>query len=147
MNLLVFIAIAWAGAEPTDITLRGLTAHPVENNGKLVRTSGRVFIEFERFELCAESNCIWLEYGSGPKTQPTTWCCGDLTPRDPLKLIQDSQFRRFDRSLRSQESLSATMTGRFDACESGPCFGHMGMSSKARLVIQSVQRFTLIHVH
>ncbi len=150
VNVLVLITMSWVAVEPPEVALRDLTAHPLDYDGKMVRTSWRVSIDFEQFELCLETcaaDSIWLEYGRGPRKQPTIWCCGDLVPRDPLKMIQDSQFKLFDRYLRSKQGLSATITGRFDTCPSGPCFGHMGLSSNSRLVIQSVQKFALIHVH
>jgi hypothetical protein len=150
VTVLILIAMSWLGAEPPEVALRDLTARPLDYSGKLVQTSGNVSIGFEYFILCVETcetGSTWLEYGRGPKKQPAIWCCGDLVPRDPLKLIQDSQFKLFDRYLRAKEPLTATITGRFDACPSGPCFGHLGISSHSRLVIQSVQKFTLIHVH
>jgi hypothetical protein len=118
-----------------------------------------VQIAFEDFELSAETceggkiDGIWLEYGRGPKKQPTIWCCGDLTPRDPLVLVQDNEFRRFHRLLTAKKRagrITATLAGRFDSVETEPCpgdskarccgfgnFGHFGMAC-GRLVIQRV---------
>jgi hypothetical protein len=70
---------------------------------------------------------IWLEYGKGPKTQPTTWCCGDLRPGDQLGPIQDFAFRKFDSYLRAVRkgkplyAVTATLSGRFDTVPTMTC--------------------------
>jgi hypothetical protein len=70
----------------------------------MVTIRGRVGFDFEEFEVSTQTCTgsepglgIWLEYGSGPKSQPTVWCCGDLKPVDPLRLVQDREFKRFHR--------------------------------------------------
>jgi len=115
-----------------------ILSRPQEYNGKTVTLRAVVSIGFENFRLSA-SGCkpvgmdgIWLEYGSGPKRQPTTWCCGDMTPRDPLQLVEDADFRRFHQYLTAQRrgngcyegqcylySVTATITGRLDAVQPG----------------------------
>jgi hypothetical protein len=142
---------------------------PDRFNGKIVTIRGRVKIAFEDFELSTteckgrEIDSIWLEYGKGPKKQPTIWCCGDLTPKDAqIVLIQNKEFRSFHRYLTAQRrtkgcyfgqcylySVTATLTGRLDAVPAVTCpvgtsqcpkqrgFGHFGMFT-ARLVIESV---------
>jgi len=129
-------------------------------NGRMVTVRGSVQIGFETFTLSG-SECtrgtepIWLEYGSGPKRQPTTWCCGDLPSHDPLRVKQDAEFRRFHQLLtklvkrNDRREVLVTITGRIDAVPTRPCpngesrccaqpgFGHLGFAC-ARLVIQSV---------
>jgi hypothetical protein len=93
---------------------------------------------------------IWLEYGRGPKRQPTIWCCGDLASRDPIAVVQDASFKKFDRYLtaktgrKNSYEVTATLTGRLDTAASSDTsqrcaggFGHLGMAC-SRLVIQSV---------
>lgn len=153
---------------PIRTTLCELVKAPAEFSGKIVQVRGRVLIAFESFEIsaleCADKtiDAVWLEYGRGPKRQPTIWCCGDLTPRDSLALNQNAEFRKFDRYLteraKSGGHVTATFTGRFDAVKTEPCpgnrqmhccmlvggFGHMGMAC-ARLVIQSVSDVKSVH--
>jgi hypothetical protein len=83
----------------TNVDVCEVLQHPQTFNGKMISIRTRIRIEFEDFEIdtpsCANKviDGIWLEYGKGPKKQPTIWCCGDLTPADQLGLIQDSAFR------------------------------------------------------
>lgn len=142
-------------------TLCELVGAPETFAGKIASIRGRVLIGSENFRLdsghCAgnESGDVWLEYGRGPKRQPTTWCCGDMVPRDPLPVVQDQDFKTFHERLTARSGrrylyeVTATLTGRFDAVDTAICpdgkhqcpkqngFGHLGMSS-FRLVIQSV---------
>jgi len=136
---------------------------PDQFNSIIVSIRGIVLLAFEEFRFLAEEcqghkiDDIWLEYGRGPKNQPTIWCCGDLTPRDSLQLIQDKDFRAFHRKLTAQSGrekylydVTASVTGRFEVVPAearagdnnaqhclGYGFGHFGLSC-ARLVIQSV---------
>lgn len=151
---------------PVETTVCEIAASPERFNGKLVRLRDRIAIGFEQFELLT-TGCtarridnVWLEYGRGPKRQPTIWCCGDMVPRDPLKLLQNSAFRKFHYYLTARASgsrlgedykyrVTATLLGRVDAVPTEPCpsgkgaccktggYGHFGASC-ARLVIQSV---------
>jgi hypothetical protein len=144
-------AIAPAAEEATEAAVCQIASHPLDYAGKLVRVRGRILIAFEQFELNA-SECktatpkmIWLEYGRGPKRQPTIWCCGDLASRDPIAVVQDSNFKKFDWYLtaKTKYEVTATLTGRLDtaanADRSVRCggFGHLGIAC-SRLVIQSV---------
>jgi len=154
--------------EPIKTTVCELATAPERFNGKIVAVRGPIQIAFENFTFSL-SECesrkvddVWLEYGRGPKRQPTTWCCGDMVPRDSLILVQDNEFRRFHRYLTTEKkekdcyncylfNVTATLTGRFDAIETQPCpgdakghccgfgggFGHFGVSC-ARLVIHRV---------
>jgi hypothetical protein len=146
-------------ATPPALKMCELVQRPEQFSGKLISVRGRVQIGFEDFELsvaeCGSRNIqsIWLEYGKGPKRQPTTWCCGAMVPTDSLVVIENDAFRTFDRYLIAQSrahlhSVTATLTGRFDTKPTQPCpdgksqccnggFGHMGAFC-ARLVIQSV---------
>jgi hypothetical protein len=168
--LIVLPAIAAAqvkGDEPIKTTICELVKLPDRFSGKMVSVGGRVLIGFEDFRLdtihCDGSKIhVWLEYGSGPKRQPTTWCCGDMVPRDPLRVVQNSDFTKFDRYLTAQSRTSGCdegqcylyevtviLTGRFDAVETVTCpdgtslcpkgggFGHFGLSC-SRIVIKSV---------
>lgn len=141
--------------------------HPQEFNGRIVTLRGVVSIGFENFRLSA-SGCepagmdgIWLEYGKGPKRQPTTWCCDAITRRDPLQLVENADFRRFHHYLTAQRRgngcyegqcylyrVTATITGRVDTAQPATCpsgegvcctgaFGHFGVFC-TRLVIQRV---------
>jgi hypothetical protein len=91
------------------VTLCDLVRSPTAFNGKLISVRAPVQIAFENFGLsvsnCAEAKVvfIWLEYGRGPNKQPTTWCCGDMVPRDPLTLTQGSEFHRFHRLLTAEK--------------------------------------------
>jgi hypothetical protein len=147
--------------EPIKTTVCQLVKAPEIFKGKMLSIRGRVFIAFEDFRLdarqCAGNKLgdVWLEYGRGPKRQPTTWCCGDMVPRDPLQVVQNQDFKKFHDHLTAQSGrrylyeVTATLTGRFDAVETVTCpdgkhqcpkqsgFGHFGMSS-SRLVIESV---------
>ncbi|MGO9240750.1 MAG: hypothetical protein ACLQBJ_08060 [Bryobacteraceae bacterium] len=156
------------GDEPIGTTPCEMVKTPERFNGKIISVRGRVLIAFEDFRLDT-SHCdgsrvenVWLEYGRGPKHQPTTWCCGDMVPRDPLRVVQNDDFKKFHRYLKAQSNakgchegecylyeVAATITGRLDTAPTGPCphgvhqccpkggFGHFGMSC-GRLVIQSV---------
>ncbi len=131
-------------------------------NGKILTVRSVVQFGFEDFELptagCTNAQIagIWLEYGKGPKWQPTAWCCGDTTPRDSLSLLQNADFRSFHRFLTSQSrkrgcheneclkySVTASITGRLDAVSptDGYCtnagYGHFGFFC-ARIVIARV---------
>jgi hypothetical protein len=152
---------------PSQTALCELVSHPERYDRKIVSVRAPVRIEFEDFRLAA-SECvdrkiddIWLYYGRGPKHQPTIWCCGDLTPRDSIRMVQNEDFRLFHRYLTDCRertpsgrecflyNLTATLTGRLDAqkteigrdgdshvCPAGG-WGHFGFYC-ARLVIQSV---------
>ncbi len=119
---------------PIKTTVCELAKEPSSYKGKIVTVRGRVLIDFEDFELSTDScdgrniGRLWLEYGNGPKRQPTTWCCGNMTPRDPLRLIQNSDFRKFHRLLTAERreagcyesnchlyEVTASITGRVDA--------------------------------
>ena len=160
-----------------DLSLRAAAAadacevvqNPQIYNGKMISIRARVQAELEDFEAVVPScpkkqvENIWLEYAKGPKSQPTTWCCGDLTPSDPLGLIQDAAFRMFDRSLRARRNrkpeyaVTATLSGRFQAvptttcpdgihrCPSDGGFGHFGMFA-SRMVIHSVSQVAAVRV-
>ena len=82
-------------------TVCEIVKSPASFNGKIVTLRSPIQIAFENFGL-STSECagkkldyVWLEYGRGPKRQPTTWCCGDMVPRDPLVLLQNQDFHRF----------------------------------------------------
>jgi len=168
LSLTAFMGVGFAQGKPEkpqNVGVCDVVKEPDRFNSKMITVRGRVSIAFERFELSAahcasqESDGIWLEYGKGPKTQPTTWCCGDLTPMDSLALTQNQDFRNFDRLLTAQRrvkgcyewqcyvyDVTATITGRLDAVTpkpdgngNGVCsgFGHFGLYC-ARLVIQKV---------
>jgi hypothetical protein len=154
-NAILIVALASgfasAGDEVTDATVCQIASHPLDYDGKLVRVRGRILIAFEQFELSATEcklatpEMIWLEYGRGPKRQPIIWCCGDLASHDPIAVVQDANFKTFDRYLtaKTKYEVTATLTGRLDTAAradgSGPCggYGHLGIAC-SRLVIQSV---------
>jgi hypothetical protein len=160
-----------SGVQPGQVTAMSTTVceiaqNPEQFSGTMVSLRHKIGISFEDFELSA-SDCIgrkidavWLEYGRGPHRQPTTWCCGDMVPRDPLILVENADFRRFNHYLTAQRKtrdcfegqcylydVTATLTGRFDLASPGQCkesnvccgvgFGHFGVFC-GRLVIGSV---------
>jgi hypothetical protein len=148
--------IATAADAVTDTTVCQIASHPLDYAGKMVRVRGRILIAFEQFELSAAEckpvipDMIWLEYGRGPKRQPTIWCCGDLASHDSIAVIQDGNFTKFDRYLtakasrRNRYEVTATLTGRLDTAASADSsqrcaggFGHVGIAC-SRVVIQSV---------
>jgi hypothetical protein len=154
--------------EPNKTTMCEVVKSPALFSGKIITLRAPIQIAFENFGLsvseCADKKLdyVWLEYARGPKKQPTTWCCGDMVPRDPLGLKQNSEFQRFHRYITAEKRakgcydcylyhVTATLTGRFDAVETEPCpgdvksrccgvsggFGHFGMAC-GRLVIRAV---------
>lgn len=147
----------WLAFAPLEVCAIVKDVHRFD--GQIITVRSAVKIGFEEFELpakqCGVKNLdgIWLEYGRGPKEQPTMWCCGDTSPKDRLAVVQNADFRRFHRYLTSRTkqwepkfSVTATITGRVDAvaptnegCRQG--FGHFGFFC-ARLVIQSVADVT-----
>jgi hypothetical protein len=176
VTMLILTGQAAQFDQPVQATVCEILGHPIAYNGKIVRVRATVDIEFEHSAFSAKEckraegyEWIWLEYGSGPKWQPTTWCCGDLTPRDKLNLFQDKTFRLFHRYITAQVKkkgpceygcpryeVTATLTGRLDVLEPkrfpngsmgcfGDGFGHFG-SSCARLVLQSVSDVVAIDI-
>jgi hypothetical protein len=170
-------AVAESKADTTDAsapvttTICELARSPERFDGKIVSLHAAILIGFERFEVAADEcdgrliDGVWLEYGKGPKRQPTTWCCGDPTPKGPMVLTQNEEFHKFHRDLIAQYkmagchewdcpcfSITATLTGQFNAVKTEICpdgrsrcpaggaetgFGNHGDAS-ARLVIQTV---------
>ncbi len=154
-------------SRPPDVSVCDLMTYPGRFSGRIVRVRGRILIAFEEFELdyahCGENPTteVWLEYGRGPKRQPTIWCCGNIAPRDSLRVIQNKEFLSFNHYLSDQfrtkgclgrvcspYEVTATLTGRFDTqvvgcsdgeshCPYGGGFGHFGLFC-SRLVIESV---------
>ncbi len=151
-------------ANVTEATVCQILSDPMAYNGKMVRVRGRVQLAYQDFELSAkecdpEKAGVWLEYGKGPRHQPTIWCCG-TPPRDKLAVVRDKNFNLFDRYLTAQSNkpdcyncyiyeVTATLTGRIDAVEQAVVpdgerqfelahgFGNLG-SYRVRLVIHSV---------
>src|SRR5712692_1995810 len=152
-----------AGDDVSDASVCQILANPMAYDGKMVRVRGRAVLAYQDFELSAkecdaEKPGIWLEYGSGPRHQPTIWCCGSQ-PKDKLTVVQDKNFSAFDRSLTAQANkadcyncylyeVTATLTGRIDAVEEAVVkdaeqklaaahgFGNLG-AFRVRLVIRS----------
>ncbi len=168
-------SLSWGWDKPTAAEAKAVSAcaiakDPEHLNGNMVTVHDRVSIAFENFELpaskCSEHKIdgIWLEYGRGPRRQPTTCCCGNMIPRDRLRLVENSAFREFHRALTAQRkgchvgncytnTVTATITGRLDAAKLQTCpdgkvaccndaFGHFGLYC-ARLVIQKVSSVTV----
>jgi len=99
LSLLPVVAFGGTDADsPIKTNICELVKSPTTFNGRLVSVRAPVQIAFENFGLsvaeCADKKLdyVWLEYGNGPKKQPTTWCCGDMVPRDALTLTQDAAF-------------------------------------------------------
>ncbi len=155
--------------EPVNTTICEIVKNPADWSGRTVRLIATIRIAFEQFDISAEActdrklESMSLEYASGPKNQPTTWCCGDLTPRGPITLNQNAEFKKFHRLLTAQRrarncpkpycfanDVTAELTGQLEtgnieispdgehySCPSGG-FGHFGFIC-ARLVIQEVK--------
>ncbi len=157
-----------AASGATSLGLCDVARDPLAYSGKLVAIRGAVHIAFEDFQFSTAScdprqiDSIWLQYGSGTRAQPTTWCCGNLTPRDSPLLNENAEFRKFHHDLTAQKhskdcrlggcyvyDVTATLAGRLDAVPTKLCpdgksyccpaggFGHLGFAC-ARLIIQSV---------
>jgi hypothetical protein len=102
--------------EPIKTTICELVETPEGYSQKIIEVRGHIEIGFENFMLPASEcagrkvDAVWLEYGKRPKRQPTTWCCGDMVPRDPLVLVQDDEFRRLHQYLTAKKRV----TGCYD---------------------------------
>jgi hypothetical protein len=167
----VYLGISDARLRAADnVGVCEVLEHPQSFNGKMILIRTGISIGFEDFEVdipsCAKKvvDAIWLEYGTGPKKQPTTWCCGNLTPSDQLDLVQDSAYRKFDSYLRAGRkgkplyAVSATLSGRFDTVLTTTCpdgvhqcprdggFGHLGAFS-SRLIIHSVSDVSAVRAN
>jgi len=159
-------AVLSCAEEPQKVSVCQLKADPAAYNHKLVEVEGFVSHGFEDFELfdplCPPSaQDIWLEYG-GTQKSDTIYCCGPTAgtsrPKElsvegiSIPLVDDEQFKQFNRELQSVHSgnfgsiARATLIGRFFAGTKqqfgkGPVFwsgfGHMGCCSL--LAIQQVQ--------
>jgi hypothetical protein len=139
-----------------------LARRPLAFAGSVLSVRGTVQVGFEWFVLdtspCTDRKLdyVWLEYGRGPKRQPTTWCCGDIHPQQGPGVVQNREFRKFDRYLRVRsgrgqtKSASATVRGFFEAVTAPSCegserccppggFGHLGIAC-ARLIIESLEQ-------
>jgi hypothetical protein len=135
-----------ARQKPIETTVCAITANPSAFNNKLVRLRGDVSGNFEYSELSAHecSGSIWFAYGNedGPPGM-IAYVSGGAEPgaQDsdgkrilpiPVKLIQDSSFRRFQRLMKARviadarsektnpdelvvHRVTATLTGRIDA--------------------------------
>ena len=159
VTLLPIIALGQTKSDqPIETTVCDVVRSPALFNGKIITLRGPIQIAFESFGLSA-SGCtdkkidyLWLEYGRGPKRQPTTWCCGDMVPRDTLVLVQNTEFHRFHHYITAAKkvkgcydcypyNVTATLTGRFDTVDSQSralCgFGHLGIAC-GRVVISVV---------
>jgi hypothetical protein len=155
--------------EPLKVSVCELQTDPSSYNHKLVEVEGFVSHGFEDFSLfdpgCADSMGIWLEYG-GTRKSNTVYCCGPTagTSRKeelkiegiPVPLVDDDQFKRFDREIKPAERygyygalVRAALVGRFfagrkETYPSGKTawagYGHMGCCSL--LAIQEVRSVT-----
>lgn len=168
--LLLLLCLEIAHTKPgaaDNVDVCEVLQNPQSFNGKMISIRTRIQVAFEDFEVDIPScpkkvaDAICLEYGKGPKTQPTTWCCGDLTPGDQLGLLQDAAFRKFDSYLRAVRkgkplyAVSATLSGRFDTVPTTTCpdgvhqcprdggFGHFGLCA-SRLIIHSVSQVSAV---
>jgi hypothetical protein len=116
----LFCVITAAAQSPITTTFCDLTRDPQPFIGKIIRMRAPVSIAFEHFALSASAcdskrvDDIWLEYGRGPKQQPTTWCCGEIANQDPLEVLQNADFRKFHRYLIAQR--------RSKGCHEGECY-------------------------
>jgi hypothetical protein len=140
------------GAEPEKITLCQLTKNRAAYNHKLIQVTGFVSHGFEDFTLfdpgCSSRLDVWLEYG-GTEASGTMYCCGVTAVRSrpkqlvvehiPIRLIDDTRFREFDKLLqrRPDSVVHATIIGRFFSGQqtqyanglSWGGYGHMGCCS------------------
>lgn len=145
--------------EPEKVTLCRLKNDPAAYNHKLIEVTGFISHGFEDFTLfdpsCSSRFDVWLEYG-GTAASGTMYCCGVTAERRrpkqlvvegiPIPLIDDEQFREFDKLLqrRPDSVVRATIVGRFFSGEQVKYpagtfwggYGHMGCCSL--LAIQQV---------
>src|ERR1700687_1437377 len=104
----ISVSFGQSAENPIATTVCEIVQNPEKFSGRIVKLNGNVLIAFENFELSVSAcdgkkiDRVWLEYGRGPKRQPTPWCCGDIVPRDPLALVGNNDFRRFHRYLTAQ---------------------------------------------
>jgi len=146
-------------AGPSKLSLCELKKDPAAYNHKLVELTGFVSRGFEDFTLFdpswSSSPEVWLEYG-GTSKSGTMYCCGVTADRERpeqlvveqlrIPLIEDAQFREFDRRLqrRGGSITRATLVGRFFSGKQVKYprgtfwggYGHMGCCSL--LAIQQV---------
>ena len=156
---IVFSAVS-LGEAPEKISACKLKNDPAAYRHKLVEIEGFISHGFEDFTFsdpnCPYSPMIWLEYG-GTVASGTIYCCGPsnartrpkelVVDRIPIPLIDDQQFRQFDKLIHDAADtvVHATVVGRFFPGErekfngkSGNWagYGHMGCCSL--LAIQQV---------
>jgi hypothetical protein len=135
-----------AQQSPLETTVCAILDHPSSFNNKLVRIHGYAFGNFEYSELVAEgcSESLWFAYGNGegpPDLVATVLGGGRPGSEDnegrlvlpvPVKLVQDSNFQRFQNLMRDRAEadklslkensisptfsrVAATFIGRIDA--------------------------------
>jgi hypothetical protein len=135
-----------ARQKPLETTVCAIVEHPFAFNNKMVRIHGYASGNFEYSELGADgcSGSLWFEYGNGegapglvatvnggarPGSEDAE---GKLILAVPVKLVQDSNFQRFQKLMRARAKaderdskenadswifhrVAATFTGRIDA--------------------------------
>jgi len=136
---------------PEKVTPCQLMNDPATYNHKLVEVTGFFSHGFENSTVkdpgCA-TRSIWFEYG-GTTATGTMICCGVSAERSrleplvvediPIPLVEDDQFRKFDKLLQSKPDtlVRSTLIGRFfsGTLEEFPTgkiwvgYGHFGMHS------------------
>ena len=152
-GLLILFSAALRCEEPAQVTVCELKANPADYNHKLIEVIGFVSHGFEDFGLfdpsCSSWPYVWLEYG-GTKKSGTMYCCGVSNSRTrpqelvvegiTVSLTTDETFDTFDKLIRPDSVVHATLIGRFFAGKEsrlmGRGYGHMGCCSL--LAIQTV---------
>lgn len=148
---------AEAQQQPDKVTVCQLLSEPGKYNHKVIEVTGFISHGFEDFAFfdpnCSSRERVWLEYG-GTTASGTIYCCGVTSARTrpeqmvvediPIPLVEDDRFHEFDKLIRGDSNVHATLVGRFFSGEQVELpaatrwvgYGHMGMSTL--FVIQQV---------
>lgn len=139
-----------AQQKSTETTVCAILEHPAAFNNKMVRIHGYVSGNFEYSDLGADgcSNEIWFAYGNGGGPPDLVATVGGMAaPGEeddegrlilpiPVKLVEDSNFRRFQKLMKARASadkqseskdpdnyvfhrVTATFVGRIDGVSDG----------------------------
>jgi hypothetical protein len=143
---------------PTTTSVCEVTGNPALFDGKVVSLRATVLSGFEVFAIKApEGECggMWLAYSEGGPVASTS-LSGSRPPRDPVTILKDRNFKRFQSLLnaemhpRTRESMcmdcnryevSATMIGRIDYAGEQAGYGHMN-GYKLQFELMSVSDIT-----
>jgi hypothetical protein len=107
VTLLPIMAIGQTeSTEPIKTTPCEVGKSPAYFNAKIITLRAPIETAFEDFGLSVSERAdkkldyVWLEYGKGPKRQPTICCCGDMAPMNftAAKLAQPESLSEIELS-------------------------------------------------